>query len=335
MALLSFHPFGIYCEAADVYIDPWKPVPKALITHAHADHAYAGHGQYVAQEDSVPILRHRLGQDISVRGEPYGKCFSIGGVRFSFHPAGHVRGSAQIRAEHRGEIWVVSGDYKRQSDPFTPDFEPLPCHHFVTEATFALPVYRWPNPAEVALEMRHWWEDNARQGLSSVVGSYSLGKAQRVIHMLREVPLPIFTHGAIAQTNTLLRDQGVNLPDTTYAAPHLGKADFKGALLLAPPAALNSAWMRRFKPYRTAFCSGWMSLRGPRRRRAADRGFILSDHADWPALNQTVRETGAENIYVTHGYKDVYARYLREEMGLNAVPVDTLYEGESIDEPES
>lgn len=322
--LLQFAESGIYCAVADVYIDPWRPVSRALITHAHADHAYSGHGQYIAHEDSVPILKYRLGNTIAVRGEPYGKCFSVNGVQFSFHPAGHVIGSAQIRVAYKGQIWVVSGDYKLQNDGLCTPFEPVPCQHFITEATFALPVFKWPEPNAVAQDINQWWSNNAAEGKVSVLGGYSLGKAQRILQMLNPAIGSIYTHGAVENTNEVLRGQGISLHATRRVTADWDKKKNAGAIVICPPAALGSSWMRKLGKTGTAFCSGWMALRGTRRRRAADRGFIISDHADWEGLNQAVIATGAENVYVTHGYTTIYARYLREESKLNAVAVETF-----------
>ena len=331
MNLLVFNDRGIYCPVADVYIDPWKPVDKALITHAHADHARPGHAAYLCHKDTAPVMRYRLGDDIRVQTVEYGERIKQNGVIFSFYPAGHIPGSAQIRVEYKGEIWVVSGDYKLGEDGISAPFEPVRCHHFITESTFGLPVYTWDDQQQVFEEINAWWRQNQNEGRVSILAGYSLGKAQRILKGLNPSTGKIFTHGAVENTNEVLRKQGISLPDTILVTPEHKKGDFTGALVVCPPSAIGTAWMRKFGTVSTGFCSGWMRLRGARRRRAMDRGFILSDHADWPGLNQAVKETGAENIYVTHGYKDIYARWLRESMKLNAQPVDTLYEdqGES------
>ncbi|HBF20243.1 MAG TPA: ligase-associated DNA damage response exonuclease [Cryomorphaceae bacterium] len=331
MNLLVFNDRGIYCPVADVYIDPWKPVDKALITHAHADHARPGHAAYLCHKDTAPVMRYRLGDDIRVQTVEYGERIKQNGVIFSFYPAGHIPGSAQIRVEYKGEIWVVSGDYKLGEDGISAPFEPVRCHHFITESTFGLPVYTWDDQQQVFEEINAWWRQNQNEGRVSILAGYSLGKAQRILKGLNPSTGKIFTHGAVENTNEVLRKQGISLPDTILVTPEHKKGDFTGALVVCPPSAIGTAWMRKFGTVSTGFCSGWMRLRGARRRRAMDRGFILSDHADWPGLNQAVKETGAENIYVTHGYKDIYARWLRESMKLNGQPVDTLYEdqGES------
>lgn len=329
--LLLIDENGYYCKQADIYIDPWRPVKRALITHAHSDHARWGMKHYLAHKDSLPILKHRLGAEISAQGLEYGETLEINGVRISLHPAGHIPGSAQIRLEYKGEVWVHSGDYKLEEDPLSQAFEPQKCHHFITESTFGLPVYNWPEPKLVFDEINTWWRTNKEQGLVSVIGAYSLGKAQRILAGVDASLGPIFCHGAVENTNQILRAMAYKFAKTELVRPEHNKKDFQGALVIAPPSALNSAWSKKLGKQSQAFASGWMSLRGPRRRRAADRGFILSDHADWKGLNQAVLDTEAENIYVTHGYKEVYAKWLCEEYGLNARPVETLYEGENLE----
>lgn len=330
MALLIFNDKGIYCPQADVYIDPWRGVDKALITHAHADHARFGSKAYLSHRLSVPIMKHRLGADINIQAVEYGEPLTINGVEFSFHPAGHIPGSAQIRAAYRGEVWVVSGDYKLSDDGLSTPFEPVACQHFITESTFGLPVYRWPDQQQVFDEINLWWRENQAAGKVSLVGAYSLGKAQRILKGLDQDLGSVWAHGAVYQSNEILRTAGLDLPACRLIDKDRSKKDFAGGLVLCPPSALGSNWVKKFAPYQTAFCSGWMSLRGTRRRRAADRGFVLSDHADWEELNRAVEESQAENIYVTHGYQELFARWLREEKGLNAQAVETLYEGDEV-----
>ena len=328
--VLTFTDAGIYCPAGEFHIDPWRPVARALITHGHADHARPGHGAYLATHAAGPVMRHRLG-DIALEGIGYGEPRRIGGAEVSFHPAGHVPGSAQIRVAVGGEVWVVSGDYKLEDDGLSDPFEPVACHSFVTECTFGLPVFRWQPQARVAAQIAQWWRGNAAEGRVSVLGAYSLGKAQRLLSMLDPAIGPILTHAAVENVNAVLRGQGLRLPATVPVTPETAPADYPGALILAPPAALGSAWARRFGPGATAFASGWMALRGVRRRRSVDRGFVISDHADWAGLNSAIQETGAENIYVTHGYTDIFMRWLSDQ-GWNAKVVPTRFEGES---PES
>lgn len=325
--LLTLTDRGLYCPQADVYIDPWRPVPRALITHAHSDHARWGMGHYLAHHDSLPVLRLRLGQDISAEGVAYGEVRHLNGVQVSFHPAGHIIGSAQIRLAWRGEVWVVSGDYKTEADGVCTPFEPQPCDVFVTESTFGLPVYRWRPQAEVMAGLNAWWAANAAAGQASVLSAYSLGKAQRILmHLDRRIG-PVYAHGAIAQTHAVLRAAGHPLPPEAVVTEASQKADFRQALILAPPGAIDSTWSRRFQPFSLGIASGWMRLRGARRRRAADRGFVLSDHADWDGLNDAIRATGASRVLVTHGYSHLFARWLRTQ-GLDAGVLQTQFEGE-------
>lgn len=335
MSLLIINKLGIYCSQGDFYIDPWRPVKRAIITHAHADHARAGSKHYLCHPLTAPVLKQRLGKDINIQTQKYGTRHQINGVEISLHPAGHLPGSAQIRVAYKGEVWVVSGDYKLQEDALSDAFEPIACHHFISESTFGLPIYRWPEPQVVFKEIDDWWQANQSKGQASIIGAYSLGKAQRVLAGINADIGPIYTHGAVNNVNQLYQQMGLDLPKAQLIDEQVKKKDLAGALIVAPPAALGSAWSRKLGPQSTAFCSGWMSVRGARRRRAADRGFVLSDHADWPGLNEAVLNSGAEQVYVTHGYKDIYAKWLREAYGINAQSVDTLYEGESLDAGDS
>lgn len=329
MALLTITERGIYCEQADVYIDPWKPVSRALITHGHSDHARWGHKYYLCTEAAAPMIRHRLG-DIFLETLPFGTVRRVRGVDFSFHPAGHIPGSAQVRVAYQGEIWVVSGDYKIENDGLSEPFEPVRCHTFITESTFGLPVYKWQPQAAVMSEVNAWWRANQAAGKVSVLGAYSLGKAQRLLQGLDPGIGPVFTHGAIENANEVLREQGLRLQTTQRLTSETSRAEIAGAMVLAPPSALDSPWIRRLRPLEVAMASGWMSLRGARRRRNADRGFVLSDHADWEGLNTAIQATGAERVLVTHGYTDIFARWLQEQ-GLDAAPVRTAFVGEQME----
>jgi putative mRNA 3-end processing factor len=332
-SVLTFTEKGIYCPAGDFYIDPWRPVERALITHGHADHARWGMGTYLATDAALPVMRHRLG-DISAQGVRYGEVLQLGDARVSFHPAGHVPGSAQIRVEVRGEVFVASGDYKVVDDGLSEPFEPVKCHHFITESTFGLPIFRWADQSEVAADINAWWAACAAAGKTAFLGAYALGKAQRLLSMLDPAIGPILTHGAVEATNAVLRAQGLSLPDTLQATADVKPKDHPGAIVLAPPSALGSAWARKFGPQETAFASGWMAVRGIRRRRAGDRGFVISDHADWAGLLWAIKQTEAENIYVTHGYTDILTRYLTEN-GWSAQVVQTQFEGETLDQGEA
>lgn len=324
MKLITYTDKGFYCEQAQVYIDPWKPVKKALITHAHSDHARWGHAHYLAHKDSASVLRLRLGNDLPLQTAAYGEKTVINGVTFSFHPAGHIPGSSQIRAEYKGEVWVISGDYKTTPDGLVPQFEPIACQHFVTESTFGLPIYQWKDEQTLMEEVVAWWAHCKEEGKNAVIGAYSLGKAQRIIHGLKHTHIPIYCHGAVASTNEALEQDGWDFGKWNKIGD---EHSFKGGghLIIAPPSALGSNWMKRFGQAEMAFASGWMTLRGARRRQGLEKGFEISDHADWPGLIDAINATGAEHIYVTHGYQETFARYLREEMGLDAVEVKTQY----------
>lgn len=323
--LLTFTDRGIYCAQGDFFIDPWRPVDRALITHGHSDHARPGHRRYLATQAALPVMRHRLGQIIA-EGVAYGEERRINGVAVSFHPAGHVPGSAQIRVEHKGEVWVVSGDYKVEEDGLSEAFAPVKCHSFVSECTFGLPVFRWRAQSDIMKDIAVWWEANAAAGITSILGAYSFGKAQRLMAALPALG-PILTHGAVEETTAILRAQGYRLPETTRATPAVTAKTHPGAIVIAPPAALGSAWANRFGPTSEAFASGWMALRGIRRRRALGTGFAISDHADWPGLNAAIRDTGASRIFVTHGYTAPFRHWLAEQ-GYDAGIVATDYAGD-------
>lgn len=324
---LIFTNKGIYCPAGDFYIDPWLPVPRALITHGHADHARPDMGSYLATHLALPVMRHRLG-DIVAEGVNYGETRKIGAAQVSFHPAGHVPGSAQIRVEVAGQVWVASGDYKVVDDGLSTPFEPIKCHHFITESTFGLPVFHWPDQTQVAQQINDWWRGCVEVGKTAFLGAYSLGKAQRLMSMLDPSIGPILTHTAVENTNAALRGQGIILAETTHVTADLNPKEYPGAIVLSPPSAQDSTWSRRFGAHETAFASGWMALRGIRRRRTADRGFVISDHADWSGLLWAIKQTEAENIYVTHGYTDILTRYLNDN-GWNAQVVPTTFDGDT------
>lgn len=327
--ILTFTDRGIYCPAGGFYIDPWRPVDRALITHAHSDHARPGMGAYLATTGTAPVMRHRLG-DIRLDTIRFGEPRQIGGARVSFHPAGHVPGSAQIRVEVAGQVWVASGDYKTVPDGLSEPFEPIRCHAFITECTFGLPVFKWTPQDVLARQINDWWAANAAAGRTSILGAYALGKAQRVLAAVDPAIGPILTHGAIENTNEVLRAQGITLPDTIRVPRDTVPKDQPGALVLATPSALGTTWAQRFGPASTAFASGWMALRGVRRRRAADRGFIVSDHADWDGLNDAIRATGATRVFTTHGYTNSFQRWLTDQ-GYDAHVVSTDYQGETLD----
>jgi putative mRNA 3-end processing factor len=331
MVMIEFTPKGLFCPRAQVYIDPWKPVEKAIITHAHSDHAYAGHLSYLCTKETVPLLKHRLGSHIKTQGLEYNTTITLNGVRISFHPAGHIYGSAQIRLEYRGEIWVISGDYKTENDTISRPIEVQKCHTFITESTFGLPAFQWKPQHQVFTEINDWWRNNKQKGVVSVISAYSLGKAQRIIKHLDSRIGPIFTHGAIENTHDVLRREGLDIPHGLPVTDGGKPEQFQNGIVIAPPAAMGSAWTKRFGLYEEAVASGWMAVRGIKRRRNVSQGFILSDHADWQGLNQVIRETGASRILVTHGFSDIFSRWLQEQ-GLESRVIETEFSGDEAPE---
>ncbi len=327
-ALLEFTPRGIHCPIADVYIDPWRGVERALITHAHSDHARRGSDHYLCSPITKPLMHARYGADLSIDALAYGEAVTINGVRFSLHPAGHIPGSAQVRVEYKGEVWVASGDHKRHADGISAAFEPVNCHTFITECTFGLPIFRWKEPRLVFDEINAWWKANSANGVCSIISAYGLGKAQRVLKGIDTSIGPVLVHGAVANMNTVLEATGLQLPPWEVITKDIPKEHFRKALVITPGSAIGTSWTNRMKPYSTAMASGWMQLRGWRRRGNIDKGFVLSDHADWDALLMAVKETGAERVVATHGYTDIFSQYLRS-IGYDATAESTEFTGES------
>ena len=325
--MLTLTRSGLYCAAGDFFVDPWEPVDRAVITHAHGDHATWGSRAYLTSVPGVGVLRARLEPGAGIRGVEYGEAVVLDGTSVSFHPAGHILGSSQVRIERGGEVWVVSGDYKTDPDPTCAPFEPLRCHTFVTESTFGLPIYRWPSQAEVFAEINAWWRASAAAGKTCLLLGYALGKAQRLLAGLDPNIGPILTHGAVERMTGVYRRGGIELPPTRYAGSAGTPADATGAIVIAPPYADASLWSRRFGNHATGFASGWMMVRGARKQRSVDRGFALSDHVDWLSLLAAIAATGAGEVWVTHGYTGPVVRWLREQ-GMDAKGVATRFEGE-------
>lgn len=331
--LVVRRPEGLYCPAGDFFIDPWRPVHRAVITHAHADHARAGHAHYLCAPDCAGVLQARLGP-LPLQVAPYGEVLDVRGVAVSLHPAGHVLGAAQIRLAHGGQVWVVSGDYKVAPDATCLPFEPVRCDCFITESTFGLPIYRWRPPAEVFDEVNAWWHHNAAAGLPTLLLGYSFGKAQRLLAGVDPSIGPIVVHAAVEAVNEAYRASGIALPATRRFAELTDKRDWAGALVVAPPSAARGRLSRHLQHARDGLASGWMQLRGARRRAGVDRGFVLSDHADWPGLVQAIGATGAQRIIVTHGQEAVLVRWLQEQ-GLDASSMDTHYGDEAANEADA
>ena len=315
---------GLACEDGGFHLDPRGPVDRAVITHAHSDHAYRGSRHYLAAREGIHVLRTRLGNEASIQLVEYGEVVDLNGYRLSLHPAGHILGSAQVRIERRGYVTVFSGDYKTQPDPTCTPFELLRCQSFITEATFGLPVYRWDESARIFEDVRSWWKSNQEAGRASVIFAYVLGKAQRVLMGLDPFMGPIFTHSDVEEMNRRYRMSGVGLPNTLPAEKAARKSDFSRALILAPPSARNTTWLKQMGECSTALASGWMRIRGAQLRHGVDQGFVLSDHADWPGLMDTIAATGAEEVHVTHGYVVPLVRMLRKR-GIDAKPLEARF----------
>ncbi|MDP9174605.1 MAG: ligase-associated DNA damage response exonuclease [Planctomycetota bacterium] len=318
---------GLYCPPGNFHIDAWKPVPRNVVTHAHSDHARRGSERYLVPTDGAAVLKCRLGSEITVDVIEYGKAIQINGVTLSLHPAGHLLGSAQVRVEHQGEVWVFTGDYKTEADPTCRPFELVRCNTFITECTFGLPIFRWKPAVEIAADINAWWKQNIDHGRTSILLAYSLGKAQRALAMLDPQLGPILLHGAVHAMTETYRQAGVALPPALHASVENAKEHKRRAIIIAPPGAEGGPWIRKFHPESIAIASGWMQVRGHRRRQAVDRGFVLSDHVDWPSLQSTISATGAQHIIATHGYTGPLVRYLRES-GKSAEEFATRFEGE-------
>jgi putative mRNA 3-end processing factor len=331
MALIDFTDKGLYCSQGHFYIDPWVPVEKAVITHGHSDHAYPGSQAYLCHQQTKPILELRLGPGAYQTLE-WDESVLMNGVKVSLHPAGHVIGSSQIRVEYNGEVWVVSGDYKVANDGISGQFEPVQCNTFITESTFGLPIYKWRPQEEIYNSIGNWITKNQQAGKTSVLIAYSLGKAQRVLPAVAAVTNQIFVHGAIWNMHEALIHAGWKLPTVKRVTPETTKEELKGCVVIAPPSADGSPWIKRFSPYSIGVCSGWMQVRGTARRRNVDAGFAMSDHADWKGLLEAVQATGAQKVFVTHGFQAAFSRYLNE-IGIEAAEVKTKYGNDEEAEP--
>lgn len=327
--LIEFTSKGLYCRAGDFFIDPWKPVNKAVITHAHSDHARAGSYHYLYHPFSEPLMKLRLGEH-SAQLLEWNEPIFINGVKLSLHPAGHVIGSSQVRIEYQGEVWVISGDYKTEDDGLSGRMEVIPCHTFVTESTFGLPIYHWKPQATIYRQIQDWVTTNHQENKTSILFAYSIGKAQRVIDCVASTGIPVYLHGAIYNVHLALQAAGWKLPNAQRVWPETNTKDLRSNIVIAPGSAQGNPWLKRFNPYVVANCSGWMQVRGHTRRANVDAGFVLSDHADWHGLWQTVKDTVAQKVYVTHGFQSAFSRYLKEN-GIDAEEVKTEYGEESTE----
>ncbi len=311
--LITFTKKGIYCEQAAIYIDPTRKVERAIITHGHADHARPGHQSYLCHHLCAPVLKLRLGKNINIQSVEYGEKLMINGVAISLHPAGHIVGSAQVRLEYKGEIWVVTGDYKTEDDGLSGAYEVVKCNHLITECTFGLPIYRWQPQQEIFKQINKWWRENREMGITSILFGYSLGKSQRLIQGLDQEIGNIFTHNTIENVNATLREAGVNINPTTRITSVSDKKQLQGGMLITPPSGIDAKLLRRIQPYQIAMASGWMTTKNTRRGRMVDRGFVLSDHVDWTGINEVVNATETEYVVATHGFTDPLVKWLKEK----------------------
>lgn len=332
MRLVKFTKKGIYCIPGKFYLDPWYPVEYAIISHGHADHARWGNKHYLCHNQSKAILQHRIGADISIESLPYNEYKVINGVKVSFHPAGHILGSAQIRLEYKGYIVVFSGDYKTQPDFITTPFEPVKCHEFITESTFGLPIYKWKSEEELQQELQDWIVQNQQNNRTSVFLGYSLGKAQRIMKLVENVE-EIYVHSAIHNLNKAIENSGITLPTTKLLTADFKKTEIQNKIVILPPALLGSKMIKKIPNAATAICSGWMQIRGNRRWKGVDAGFAVSDHADWDGLLSAVKATEAEKVYVTHGSQAVFSKYLNE-IGIEAHELKTEFGEDELETSE-
>lgn len=326
--MLELTPVGLYCPKGNFYIDPMYPVENALITHAHSDHAREGSRNYFAHHATMAIMNSRFSRwDEVYHPTDYEDYFQLGPVKCSFHPAGHVLGSAQIRLEYNGEVWVVSGDYKRDPDQTCKPYQPIKCDVFITETTFALPIFRWEKTEDVVIRIQEWIRQSHELDRIPILYAYSLGKTQRLLVELAKAGQENFViHSSADKICRIYRDQGIPIPHYEIFSDRMAPLDITNKVLIFPPMMQRSKFVRRYKNLSEALVSGWMALRGTRRRRGVERGFVLSDHADWPSLCRTVRGSGAKKVFSTHGYTDVFARFVSESFKTEASELNVLRE---------
>jgi putative mRNA 3-end processing factor len=325
--LLELTSAGLYCPAGDFHIDPWKPVARAVVTHAHSDHARSGMERYFCARSGAALLRQRVGKNAAVQALAFGAPLRIGKAWISLHPAGHILGSAQVRIEHDGVVTVVTGDHNASDTHAAAEpFEAVPCDVLVTESTFGLPVYHWARPEAVMAEIHGWWRANQAAGRTSVLPCYPLGKTQRILAALDASVGPVALAGPGRAFLPLYAAEGVRFPESVDLVPETVEQLKGSGLVLISFAGREPELLKRLAPLSFGAASGWMRIRGVRRSRDCDRGFVLSDHSDWPGLLRCVRQSGARRVGVTHGQTEVFARYLREVEGLDGFVVPTRFE---------
>lgn len=327
--LLNLNENGLFCEQANVYIDPIRKVKNAILTHAHSDHARSGMENYLAHKTNNQVLKSRIGANISLQLLDYNEIIDINGVKISLHPAGHIPGSSQIRLSYKSEIWVVAGDYKLNDDQLSTKFETVSCTHFISESTFGLPIFNWKPEKEVFHELNEYWFNCSQNQEILVVAAYSLGKAQRIIKNLNRDIGTIYCHSAICEMNLALESQGLTFGNWTRLDLNKIKELPKNSVIVCPPNAIGALRDKNIQYLNYVSCSGWMALRGTKNWGNFDAGFVLSDHADWNELETACLNTGAENIFVTHGYVEVFSRFMQEKHPkLNVKPLKILEWGE-------
>ncbi len=323
MSLLRLSKYGIYCPDGDFFIDATGKVERNIVTHAHSDHARPGHISYLSHKSSVPLLRARLSKKINVQSLDYGEQISMSGVKVSLYPSGHIYGAAQVRVEKNGEVWVVTGDYKLEDDRLSTPFEIVKCHHFISECTFGLPVYHWPDQEVVYQEINNWWRENRSEGITSILYGYSLGKSQRIIKNIDHGIGPVYVHKTVGTMNDAILSDGADLPKTITLNENLDPDEINGNLIIAPPSFTSGPLVRSLAPFSVAMASGWIQTGRNMGRSRLNRGFVLSDHADWDGLLKTIEATGAERVITMHGYTKELTRWLNEK-GQNSIEMDDL-----------
>ena len=321
--LIKYSAKGLFCEIADIWIDPRKPVKRALITHAHMDHFTFGCDEYISTFETSKILKERIGKGINIKTYDYGKEFKINGINISFHPSGHILGSSQIKFNFAGEVWLITGDFKRQKDNTCREFEKVKTDYLISESTFGLPIFKWEETQKTAIDISKWV--NLSPDKTSILFCYSLGKAQRLLNEISKSNLKnnIYTHSTIHKMNHCYNELGINICNTKIFNKTKNIDKFTGSLILLPPVLNKGSYLNNFKDIQTGFASGWMSIRALRKRSGYDKGFAISDHADWDAILKTVKESEAKNVFFHHGDSEALRRYLNEKSSINVLNFDS------------
>ena len=317
--LIKYTSSGLYCELADAWIDPNKPVKRALITHAHMDHFTYGCDEYISTYETAAIIKERIGKEINIKTYDYEKEFKINGIKISFHPSGHILGSSQIKFSFAEEIWLITGDFKRQKDETCKEYEIVKTDYLISESTFGLPIFKWDEPQKTALDITKWI--NSSQEKTSILFCYSLGKAQRLLNEISKTKFKnnIYTHNSIYKMNKCYEKLGIEIIDTKKFDMNKNRENLKGSLILLPPALIKNSSLKNFKDIQTGFASGWMSIRALRKRSGYEKGFPISDHADWNDILNTIKDSQAKNVFFNHGDSEALNRYLKENSSINVL----------------